>query len=172
MLKLKWDKRVNSVYLDWEWPGREGERTILQASWNVDAMLIDRWKTRVYINRDKRSSFEEHRFVLEFDLFWASRKYEIALLRVINHLFTPSGKKRTIALNRHLYLSRIILGFHLQQCFPILLRFRFKIFSSWILSFIIVIYCYFLLLEKFHDSKSCISRSKWILPSFITFFDV
>lgn len=65
--------RRNNVYLDWEWTRkrREGERTILQL-WNVNA-IVDRWKTRVYINRDNRSSFEERWLVLKFDLF---RRFE------------------------------------------------------------------------------------------------
>lgn len=68
-------------------PGKEGERFFFR--W----MLRYWWKTRACINRDKRSSFEEHRFVLEFDLYRASRNYEIALFRVINHLFTSSRKE-------------------------------------------------------------------------------
>lgn len=68
-------------------PGKEGERFFFRR------MLRYWWKTRACINRDKRSSFEEHRFVLEFDLYRASRNYEIALFRVINHLFTSSRKE-------------------------------------------------------------------------------
>lgn len=149
----------NKQCLPWLRMNQEGKvrERFFRRSWNVNA--IDRnEKHACIVNRDKRSrAFEERQFVLEFDLFRASRKYEIALLRVINHLFTSSGKKRTIALNCHLYLSRIILGFHLQQCFPILLlRFRFKMFSSRILSFIIISFSWKNFMIR-NPLKSCIS---------------